>query len=138
MTSPIVDREESTGGERARGWVVAVAAVVGIVGLWLMASAFLFVAWMVRDAREHARSHALMDARSDAQSVQSCVEIYLATDPHAVCPTLAYLVSERFLSVRTRTQDPWGHDFDISCVGGAAIVTSAGPDGTFRTSDDVR
>jgi hypothetical protein len=137
MTSPIADRE-SAGAERARGWVVAVAAVVGIVGLWLLASGLLFVGWTVRDFHRHAENHVVGQAITDRQSVRSAVEMYLAQNPTASCPTVAELVSSRILSAWSRTADPWDNEYEIECVGAEVIVASAGPDGTFRTSDDVR
>lgn len=124
--------------ERAHAWVVTVAAVAGILGVWLLASAFLFVGWMVHDGRRYARSHAIGYTLSDARSVRLAVEMYLQAYPGAGCPNASQLVSERFLSARERTEDSWGNSFTIECRGGGVVVTSAGPDGTFRTSDDVR
>jgi hypothetical protein len=76
-------------------------------------------------------------ARTDAQSVRGAVEMYLAQNPSAACPTVSQLVAERILSLRTRTIDPWENAFEITCSGEDVKVVSAGPDGTMDTEDDV-
>jgi hypothetical protein len=77
-------------------------------------------------------------ARTDAQSIRSAVEMHLAQNPRAACPTVRQLVSERILSTRSRTVDPWNGRFAITCVGEDVTVTSAGPDRSWGTVDDIQ
>lgn len=77
-------------------------------------------------------------ARTDAQSVRSAVEMHLAQNPDASCPTVGQLVSERILSTRSRTVDPWDGMFAVTCVGEDVTVTSAGPDRSWGTEDDIQ
>ena len=77
-------------------------------------------------------------ARTDAMAVRSAAELYLAQDPGAPCPWMEDLVRERILSSSTRTEDPWGMPFRITCDGDEITVVSSGPDRRLDTEDDVR
>lgn len=77
-------------------------------------------------------------ARTDAQAVRGAVEMYLAQNPSADCPTVQELVSERMLNASSRTRDPWDHEFAIECEGDDVTVISAGPDGQMGTEDDIQ
>jgi hypothetical protein len=52
------------------------------------------------------------------------------------CPTLKDLVTAKKLD-RTKTDDPWGHPYQLVCVGEEFRVVSAGKDGRFDSEDDV-
>jgi hypothetical protein len=65
-------------------------------------------------------------ARSDAMTVRSAAEMFLAEDPSADCPTMKDLVSAHIINSATSTTDPWGNPFDIRCDGTAITVSSAG------------
>ncbi|MCA9580236.1 MAG: type II secretion system protein GspG [Myxococcales bacterium] len=75
-------------------------------------------------------------AQSDAATIQSAVELYLASGGDG-CPTVEELVASKELKKGTATADPWGNDFDIECSGDDITVMSAGPDGQMGSDDDV-
>ncbi|MCX7807061.1 MAG: type II secretion system GspH family protein [Deltaproteobacteria bacterium] len=77
-------------------------------------------------------------ARTDAHTIRSVVEMYLAQRPNADCPTVEDLAREKFLSAQARTTDPWDRPFSIECEGDEVVVISAGPDGQIGTADDIR
>jgi hypothetical protein len=51
---------------------------------------------------------------------------------------LSQLEEEGFLSHDTRADDAWGNRFRIRCEDDQIVVTSAGPDGTPNSADDIR
>ncbi len=115
------------------------AAVVTFAGVVLGALAIgcvllMSILWVILP---RPSGHRVTDARTDAQSVRSAVEMYLAVNPSAACPTMDELVSERWLSALTQTTDPWGNKFLVQCHGEDVDVTSSGPDGRMGTVDDV-
>jgi general secretion pathway protein G len=80
----------------------------------------------------------IQQARTDAQSIRGAVEMYLAQNPSADCPSVQDLVEARVLSANTRSRDPWDNDFSVECEGDDITVVSAGPDGQMGTGDDVQ
>ncbi len=80
----------------------------------------------------------IQQARTDAQSIRGAVEMYLAQNPSADCPTVDELVTERVLSANTRSRDPWDNEFSVECEGEDITVISAGPDGQMGSPDDVQ
>ena len=68
--------------------------------------------------------------------VLAAVEAWQSEKPEG-CPTLTGLADSGYLQSDARTDDAWGTRFRIVCVGTAATVRSAGPDGRFGTQDDV-
>jgi general secretion pathway protein G len=79
----------------------------------------------------------IQQAETDALAVRSGVEMYLMNDPTADCPSMSDLTEERILSSSTRTEDPWGNEFEIECDGDEISVHSMGPDGESGTEDDI-
>jgi len=71
-------------------------------------------------------------ANEGAVSVRQAAFAYYAE--HGTCPTLADVASDKRL---VNTNDPWGHPYRIFCNSGEISVTSDGPDGIARTSDDI-
>lgn len=108
------------------------AAVIGLV---LLLSTAIRVVWLVVP---RCRGSPIEDARTDAMAVRSAVELYVAQSPGGPCPTMADLTRERILSTSTRTDDPWGEPFRITCVADEIVVWSTGPDRRPGTADDVR
>jgi general secretion pathway protein G len=74
-------------------------------------------------------------AGSDAKTVRSAVEMYLAENQD--CPTVEQLVSSKILDKGKAVKDPWGHDYSIECTEDGPVVRSAGPDGQTGTDDDI-
>ena len=128
----------TTRAEHGHGWVVASASVVGIVGLWLITAALLWVGWAVRADRRHARSHEASYTAADADALRFAAELHTSLKPDAPCPTLDDLVGVGLLSSRARLTDAWGRRFRVTCSAGNVIVESAGRDEHFGTRDDIR
>ncbi|GAB4201951.1 MAG: hypothetical protein OHK0013_14620 [Sandaracinaceae bacterium] len=80
----------------------------------------------------------VQQARTDAQSIRGAVEMFLAQNPSADCPSVQELVEARVLSANTRSRDPWDNEFSVECEGEDITVISAGPDGQMGTGDDVQ
>jgi general secretion pathway protein G len=53
------------------------------------------------------------------------------------CPTVAQLVSDKEIDTASKTDDPWGSQFKITCTDDEVIVTSPGPDKKDGTQDDL-
>lgn len=76
-------------------------------------------------------------AKNDTANLASVAEAFLLVEQNENCPTVEELRRDGLLSRRAKTEDPWGTPYRIECEPGYAIATSAGPDSTFDTSDDV-
>jgi general secretion pathway protein G len=110
---------------------------------WLLISTFVVVCTLLASGLCVAMlprlgGSRIEQARTDAQSVRGAIEMYLAQNPAAVCPTVEVLVRARVLSSRTRTHDPWDSKFWIECDGEDVTVVSPGPDRRLGTWDDVQ
>ena len=112
-------------------------AVTASAFVLLAAAGILLLGAASRFLPRYGCGGGIEQARTDAQSVRSAVEMYLAQNPSAACPTVSQLVSERTLSAQTRASDPWENAFEITCSGEDIRVVSAGPDGRMNTEDDV-
>lgn len=75
-------------------------------------------------------------ARWATRVLQWSGELYRVDHPEH-CPTLDDLIAAGILDAATVRLDPWGQDFRITCTHDVVEVTSAGPDRTFDTPDDV-
>lgn len=75
-------------------------------------------------------------AKNDTANLASVAETFLVWNEN--CPTAEELRRDGLLSRRANTEDPWGTSYRIECEPGYAIATSAGPDSTFGTGDDVK
>ncbi len=116
---------------RARQGMTLVEIMIVVIIMAMIAAAVgVAVLPRLNDAR-------IEQARTDSQSIRGAVEMYLAQNPSADCPNVQELVSERILSSRTRTADPWDNEFSIECEGEDVTVVSSGPDGQMGTEDDI-
>ena len=77
------------------------------------------------------------EARTRAQTFHN-VAITYALEGGEGCPGIDDL--RPLLDATRDDKDPWGNDFRITCDDGddTVHVTSAGPDGSFDTEDDIR
>ncbi|MFN7702882.1 MAG: type II secretion system protein GspG [Deltaproteobacteria bacterium] len=117
---------------RAREGMTLVEIMIVVIIMAMIAAAVgVAVLPRLNDAR-------IEQARTDAQSIRGAVEMYLAQNPSADCPSVDELVSERILSSRSRTADPWDNPFSVECEGEDITVVSGGPDGQMGTEDDVQ
>ena len=135
-TTRILRSTQRIAARRARrrsreGMTLVEIMIVVIIMAMIAAAVGVAVLPRLNDAR-------IEQARTDAQSIRGAVEMYLAQNPSADCPTVDELVSERILSNRTRTADPWDNPFSIECEGEDITVISGGPDGQMGTEDDVQ
>jgi general secretion pathway protein G len=113
------------------GMTLVEIMIVVIIMAMIAAAVGVAVLPRLNDAR-------IEQARTDAQSIRGAVEMYLAQNPSADCPTVDELVSERILSARTRSADPWDNPFSVECEGDDITVISGGPDCQMGTEDDVQ
>lgn len=116
---------------RREGMTLVEIMIVVIIMAMIAAAVGVAVLPRLNEAR-------IEQARTDAQSVRGAVEMYLASNPSADCPSVQELVDERILNASSRTRDPWDNEFSIECEGEDILVVSGGPDGQMGTEDDVQ
>ena len=75
---------------------------------------------------------------TDAAALAAAAEAFIIGHGSEECPTPDEMQRNGFLSSRSNTEDPWGTPYRIQCEPGYAVASSAGPDGAFDTSDDVK
>jgi hypothetical protein len=64
--------------------------------------------------------------------------LYLNAHPDERCPpSVEALRSEKFLDSAFMARDQWGNPFVIECSGDDIVVSTAGPDRTPGTQDDI-
>lgn len=127
----LVHARRAAAARRGQAGMTLVEIMIVVIIMAMIAAAVgVAVLPRLQDAR-------IEQARTDAQSIRGAVEMYLAQNPGSDCPSVQELVSERILSSRTRTADPWENEFAVECEGDDISVVSAGPDGQMGTGDDV-
>lgn len=134
LSSPAAKRlaKRLAARRRRREGMTLVEIMIVVIIMALITAA---VGFAVLPRLQEAR---IEQARTDSLAVRSAVELYLAQDPSADCPSVSDLVDERILNASTRTTDPWDHEFNVECDGDEIAVTSDGPDGQPGTEDDIR
>lgn len=80
----------------------------------------------------------LATTRIGVQAVRGATTMYLAEHRKSPCPSTKALIAGGYLDEDKSTRDFWGGEFRIECAGTRITVTSAGPDQTFGTEDDIR
>src|SRR5690348_3343420 len=75
--------------------------------------------------------------RTDARTVKSAAEAWMAEHPDGECPSPTQLIEEDYLDRDRRIQDAWDQELRIECSGDEIAVTSSGPDGQFGNDDDI-
>jgi len=78
----------------------------------------------------------IQQTEAAVQTIRSATTLYIATN-NTECATMPQLLEDKQIDKSTATQDPWKHDFEITCDGDEVSVRSAGPDGDFDTADDI-
>jgi hypothetical protein len=73
-----------------------------------------------------------------AQTLRQAVMQWQLTTGLDTCPSPGQLVQEKFLADASDTIDIWGRPYEIECARDDVFVTSAGPDGSSGTGDDLR
>jgi general secretion pathway protein G len=89
-----------------------------------------------------ARCHSYVYPRSRSAEIgvhmiRQAAEAYRSTDDADGCPILERLVATKKLEAR-KVDDPWGRPYLVECTDDDVRVTSAGKDGRFFTTDDIR
>lgn len=79
----------------------------------------------------------IKDTEIGVQAVRGATTMYLAETPNGGCPTVNTLIAGDYLDEDKSTTDAWDNPFTIACEGTRVTVTSAGPDETFGTDDDI-
>jgi hypothetical protein len=85
----------------------------------------------------HLDFRKLRETNSAMRRLQDAATAYVTANPDD-CPTIDDLKSSDFLEDDAWTTDGWRTQLDIFCMGGRALVKSAGPDGELDTFDDIR
>jgi len=111
-----------------RYWQWTLWGAVGLLGLAAVAVALL-------PQLEPSR---IKDTEIGVQAVRGATTMFLAEHRKSLCPSLKSLIAGGFLDEDKSTTDHWGGEFRIECSGTRITVTSAGPDQTFDTADDIR
>ena len=122
-----------TGAAEGRGLRVGVLALGAAVGLGLLG----LVGWTVLRAMVYPAEidrAQLSDARDACRRAARLARTYRAR--FGECPSIGQDLVDRGLAPEPPI-DPWGHNLVIECGPDRVAVTSAGPDGSFATDDDV-
>lgn len=106
--------------------LILVTVIIGI----LAGMVTLTFAGRAEDARKKA-------AKGDIASYGTAIDLY-ALDHNDKFPTsLQDLVGGKRKYVKELNKDPWGNDYIYKAQSGSYSITSAGPDGSSGTEDDV-
>jgi general secretion pathway protein G len=108
--------------------LVEIGAVMGLVALVLGVGMFIF--------------KPRVDAEQDRAALQTAQHIRDAvltwrSENSSECPTLSRLELDHALPSSSRTDDPWGQRFRVSCSGSGVVVSSPGRDHKPNTPDDI-
>jgi len=112
---------------RSIGVAVCACTVAGIVGCYIFFDSF--------GCRFPNTPKA--GSQRDARVLRMAAQVWRASGSSMGCPTFAQLKSGRYLDPEQSEKDAWGTEFDISCVGDDVTIASAGPDGRWKTLDDI-
>ncbi|MGB5376321.1 MAG: prepilin-type N-terminal cleavage/methylation domain-containing protein [Polyangiales bacterium] len=77
-------------------------------------------------------------AHTNASALAAAAEAFIIGHGSEECPTPEEMKRDGVLSSRSKTEDPWGTPYRIVCAPDFVIAISAGRDGAFDTSDDVK
>jgi len=125
-------RKRARKARRSKSGMTLVEIMIVVIIMAMIATA---VGMAVLPQLERAR---VTQTGTDAQTIRSAVELYLAQNPGGDCPSVSDLVDEHMLNSNTNTQDQWGNEFIVDCEADDPVVTSNGPDGQSGTEDDIR
>jgi len=76
-------------------------------------------------------------AKTACNSVKSATLLWKNTHPEADCPTIEQLKKEKFLDTGFTVKDAWGNPFKVACDTDEITCSTAGPDRTEGTEDDI-
>ena len=76
-------------------------------------------------------------AQIDVQALASAAEVYRVDHSKEPCPTVEKLRTTNTISEASKLTDPWDTTYRLVCTDTDVTATSAGPDKTFGTADDV-
>jgi len=76
-------------------------------------------------------------ARTNALMIRQAVMDWQRVNSESSCPTVAQLVQEKHIDSASKTDDPWGSQYALSCTDDDVFVKSAGPDKKAGTQDDI-
>lgn len=107
--------------------LIEIMVVVMIIGMIASAVGVNVMGSMV-EARKKV-------ARTDATTLTSIAEGYMAAHPSESCPSVSDLREANLY--RGNDLDPWEKAYAIDCDEDAIRARSAGPNGTFDDEDDI-
>jgi general secretion pathway protein G len=76
-------------------------------------------------------------AKRGARVLRHAVHDWQRVENRSDCPSVAELVQLRHLDPGQSARDSWNREFRIYCEQEDVVVSSAGRDGRFGTSDDI-
>lgn len=111
--------------------VRCLAVVASALGLYGMGT--LLVAMCLPTFTCHGP---IKGARRDASAITFATYVW-RTEHDGQCPTVSDLLVDGQLDRHKHVRDPWHMPYDVECSGDSVTVRSAGPDGDFRSEDDI-
>ena len=74
---------------------------------------------------------------TNAREIRNAVSRWRGLHGGSDCPTISQLVQDKEIDSASKTDDPWGSAFKITCTEDEVIVSSPGPDKKDGTADDI-
>ncbi len=106
--------------------VLIVVAILSMIGAGVTVAAFP----RYQDAQRKS-------AETAATSLRQIVGMWQASHATAECPSISQLAQDKVVDGASRTDDPWGRPYKITCEDSEVKVTSSGPDRKDNTDDDI-
>ncbi|MCX5758210.1 MAG: type II secretion system protein GspG [Candidatus Hydrogenedentes bacterium] len=109
--------------------LIELILVTVIIGIW-GGMVTLTVAGRAEEARKRA-------AKGDIASYGTAIDLYALDHNDKFPASLQDLVGGKRKYLKELNKDPWGNDYIYKAQGGSYTISSAGPDGSAGTEDDV-
>jgi hypothetical protein len=111
-----------------RAWVYALVSTALVVSAG--------AGFLLTRRPAHARSHA-GETEMNAREIRNAAQRWRGLHEDQACPTMEQLARDKELDPDPSTDDFWGNPFRITCIEDDVWVSSAGPDRTMGTADDI-
>lgn len=76
-------------------------------------------------------------AKTNAREIRMAVNRWKARNNDG-CPTISQLVQDKEIDSASKTDDPWGSAYRITCGDDEVTVVSPGPDKKEGSADDIK
>lgn len=108
--------------------MIEVSAVVALIAVIMGAGMLLF--------KPHVDAEQNRAALQTAERIRDAALAWKSQNSTG-CPTLSRLEMDHALPRTSRTDDPWGQRFRVSCSQSGIVVSSPGRDRKPNTADDI-